>query len=122
MLRTWRPLLGAGSEAALAASIDGLRPGERAWITFEEGRARFSGRAAKPILLCDIEPWRYVAKSLEDDGRVVFFSIRIAAPREGNRSSDFFVAGHQLRPLDREAGIGAFHGGPRNEIAIDAPE
>ena len=34
--------LNAGSEAALAASIDGLRPGERAWITFEEGRALFS--------------------------------------------------------------------------------
>jgi hypothetical protein len=34
--------LNAGSEAALAASIEGLRPGERAWITFEEGRALFS--------------------------------------------------------------------------------
>jgi hypothetical protein len=34
--------LDAGSEAALAASIEGLRPGERAWITFEEGRALFS--------------------------------------------------------------------------------
>src|ERR1700687_5033433 len=34
--------LNAGSEAALAASIKGLRPGERAWITFEEGRALFS--------------------------------------------------------------------------------
>jgi hypothetical protein len=34
--------LNAGSEAALAASIEELRPGERAWITFEEGRALFS--------------------------------------------------------------------------------
>jgi hypothetical protein len=34
--------LNAGNDAALAASIDGLRPGERAWITFEEGRALFS--------------------------------------------------------------------------------
>jgi hypothetical protein len=34
--------LNAGNEAALAASIEGLRPGERAWITFEEGRALFS--------------------------------------------------------------------------------
>jgi hypothetical protein len=30
-----------------------------------------------------IKIWRYVAKRLEDDGRVVFFGIRIAAPREG---------------------------------------
>jgi hypothetical protein len=34
--------LSAGNEAALAASIEGLRPGERAWIPFEEGRALFS--------------------------------------------------------------------------------
>jgi hypothetical protein len=34
--------LNAGSEAALATSIKGLRPGERAWITFEEGRGLFS--------------------------------------------------------------------------------
>jgi hypothetical protein len=34
--------LNAGSEPALAASIEWLRPGERAWITFEEGRALFS--------------------------------------------------------------------------------
>ena len=34
--------LSAGTEDALAASIDGLLPGERAWITFEEGRALFS--------------------------------------------------------------------------------
>ena len=34
--------LNAGSEAALATSINGLRPGERSWITFEEGRALFS--------------------------------------------------------------------------------
>jgi hypothetical protein len=34
--------LNAGSGAALAASIKGLRPGERVWITFEEGRALFS--------------------------------------------------------------------------------
>ena len=36
--------LSAGSEAALAASIQGLLPGERAWITFEDGRALFSAR------------------------------------------------------------------------------
>jgi hypothetical protein len=34
--------LSAGTEDTLAASIDGLLPGERAWITFEEGRALFS--------------------------------------------------------------------------------
>jgi hypothetical protein len=34
--------LSAGTEDALAASIDGLLPEERAWITFEEGRALFS--------------------------------------------------------------------------------
>jgi hypothetical protein len=34
--------LNAGNDAALATSIEGLRPGERAWITFEEGRALFS--------------------------------------------------------------------------------
>jgi hypothetical protein len=34
--------LSAGSEAVLGASIERLRPGERAWITFDEGRALFS--------------------------------------------------------------------------------
>ena len=34
--------LSAGTEDALAASIKGLLLGERAWITFEEGRALFS--------------------------------------------------------------------------------
>jgi hypothetical protein len=34
--------LSGGTEDALAASIDGLLPGERAWIMFEEGRALFS--------------------------------------------------------------------------------
>jgi hypothetical protein len=34
--------LNAGREAALATSINGLVPGERAWITFEDGRALFS--------------------------------------------------------------------------------